>query len=122
MCAWHWEHLLEDLIRSERETELRRRPQDTGGTALEEGLETLFLPHGSSAVTEASVFGLTLASFDLKTCLDHVAGCRQVGSGHTGDGTGRQELDNTELVSGRFTEQVGLQMRICREVDGRERD
>lgn len=71
-------------------------------------------------MAQAEVFRLALASFDLQTGLDHVAGGGQVGGGHTGDRTGSQELDDAQLVGGGLAEEVGLQVGVRGEVDGRE--
>ncbi len=73
-------------------------------------------------MAQTGVCLLALAGFDLETGLDHVTGRCKIGSGHTGDRTGGEELDDTELVRSGFSEEVGFKVGVCREVDGGERD
>lgn len=122
MRTRHGEPLLQDFVGGQGETELRRGTDDTGRTALEERAEAFVLPDGCCAVAEAGVADIALAGFDLQTGLDDVAGCCQVGGGHTGDGTGCEELDDAELVAGGFAEHFGFQVRVGREVDSGEGD
>lgn len=73
-------------------------------------------------MAEAGVADFTLAGFDLQTGFDDVAGCCQVGSGHTGDGTGGEELDDAESVGLGFAKHFGFQVGVGGEVDGGEGD
>lgn len=68
-------------------------------------------------MAQAGVPDLTLAGFDLQTCLDDIAGRCHVGGWHTGNGTGCEELHDTEFVAGGFTEHVGFQVRVGRKVN-----
>lgn len=118
--AVHGEHALQDFVAGKSETELGRGTQDTGGTTLEECLEALLLEYGLGAVAEGSVLCVTLAALDLQTGLDDVERCGEVGGGHTGDGTGGEQLNNSELLGGRLAEEVLLEMAVEGEVNGRE--
>jgi len=111
---------LQHFVAGQCKTELRRRSHDTGWSTLEEGLQAFLLPDRLRAITETVVGSIALARLDLKTCLDDVARCSKVGSGHTGDGTGSQHLNNTELLLSALAEVVLLQMAVCWEVDGGE--
>lgn len=73
-------------------------------------------------MAQAGVADLALAGFDLQTCLDDIAGCCHVGGWHTGNGTGREELHDTKFAAGSFTEYVGFQVRVGREVNCGEWD
>ena len=115
------EHALQDFVTGKGETELWRRSQDTSGATLEEGLEALLFEDGLGAVAERGVLCVTLAAFDLQTSLDHVKGSGEVGGRHTGDGTGGEQLDDTQLLGRRLAEEVLLQVAVEGEVDGRER-
>jgi hypothetical protein len=111
------EDTLKDLICGEGESELGRRSEDTRRTALEEGSETFFLPDSPGGVTESSVVGIALAGLDLESGLDHIARGGKVRSGHTSDGTGSEELHNTELLGLGLAEHILLEVEVCREVD-----
>ena len=113
-------NVLQQLVRGEREAELRRRPEDARGAALEEGLEALLLPDGLGCVPQARVRRVTLARLDLQARLDDVARRGQVRGGHAGDGARREELEDAELLGLRLAEEVLLQVGVGREVDGRE--
>jgi hypothetical protein len=89
------EKILKKLVTSESETELRRRTKDTGGSTLEEGAETFFLPDSLGAVAERCVLGLSLTGFYLQTSLDDVARGGKVCCRHTSNGTCRQQLQDT---------------------------
>jgi len=118
----HRQRLLQHLVRREREAELRTRPQDPRGPALEESAEAFFLVDGAGAVAQTGVFGLALAGFDLQTGLDDVAGGGEVRGGHTGDGARGEELHDAESLVGAFAEEVALQVVVGGEVDGGEGD
>lgn len=113
---------LEHFVRGESETELGGRSEDSCRTALEEGREALLFPDGLGSVSQAVVGRLTLSGLNLETGLDDVARSGQVRSGHTGNGTSCQELNNTELVGGRLAEEVLLEMAVGGEVNGGERN
>lgn len=100
LAARHGQECLEDFVGGEGETELRGGSEDSGGTTLEEGRETLFFPDGLGGVSEAGVRGFALAGLDLQTSLDDVAWRREVGGGHAGNGTGGKELQDTQLLGG----------------------
>jgi hypothetical protein len=89
------EKVLEKLVASESETELRRRTKDTGRSTLEEGAETFFLPNSLGAVAERCVLSLSLTGFYLQTSLDDVARSSKVCCRHTSNGTSRQQLQDT---------------------------
>jgi hypothetical protein len=95
LCTRKREKTLEKLVTSESETELRRRTKNTGRSTLEEGAETFFLPNSLGAVTERCVLGFSLTGFYLQTSLDDVARSGQVRCRHTGNGTCRQQLQDT---------------------------
>ena len=116
----HREPLHKQLVRGEGEAELRGGTDDTRGTALEEGLEALLLQDGRRAVTQARVADFALAGFHLQAGLDDIAGRREVGGGHTGDSTCRQELHHAQLLGLRLAEEIRFQMRVGGEVDGGE--
>lgn len=118
----HGEPLLQDFIGGQGETKLRRGTDDTSGTALEERAKAFLLPDMRCAVAETGVADFALAGFDLQTGFDDVAGCCQVGGGHTGDGTGSEELDDAEFVGWGFAEHFGLQVGVGREVNGGKGD
>ena len=120
LAARHGHHCLQDFVHGESETELRRRSENTSGTTLEESRESFLLPDGLGGVAQTSVLSFTLAGLDLQTRLDDIARCREVSSGHTGNGTSSQELNDTQLLSGRLAEEVLLEMVIRGEVDGGE--
>lgn len=122
MRPGHREPFLQNFVGRQSETELWGRPNNTRRTTLEERLEAFLLPDSCGAVAETRVVDLTLASFDLQTRLDDIAGRSEVSSGHTGNGTGGEKLHNTELVGLGFAEEVGLEVRVGREVDGGERN
>lgn len=73
-------------------------------------------------MAERGVFCLSLSSFDLQTGFDDITRGGEVGSRHTGYGSGSQELDNTQLLGGRLAEEVCFQMGVRWEVDCREWD
>lgn len=112
--------VLEQLVRGEREAELGRRPEDARGAALEEGPEALLLPDGPGRVAQARVRRVALARLDLQTRLDDVARRGQVRGRHAGDGAGREQLEDAELLGLRLAKEILLQVGVCREVDGRE--
>ena len=73
-------------------------------------------------MTKTIVGGLTLSRLDLQTRLDDVARCGEVGRRHTSNSTGSQHLKNTQLLLCALAKEVLLEMAICWEVDGRERN
>jgi hypothetical protein len=87
--------VLQKLVTSESETELRRRTKDTGRSTLEEGTEAFFLPNGLGAVAQRCVLGFSLTGFYLQTSLDNVARSGQVSCRHTGNGTCGEQLQDT---------------------------
>lgn len=111
---------LQNFVACQCEPKLRRRSHDTCWTTLEESLEAFLLVDHLRAVTKTVVCSLALARFDLQTCLDNVAGCGKVRSGHTGDGTSSQHLDDTKLLLRALAKEVLLEMAVGREVDGGE--
>lgn len=117
-----WHDVLQQLVRGEREAELRRRAHDARRPALEEGAETLLLPDGPRRVPEPGIRRVALARLDLQPRLDDVAGGGEVGGRHAGDGARRQQLQHAELLGLRLAKQVLLEVRVRREVDGREGD
>lgn len=56
----------------------------------------------------------------MQTGLDDVEGCCEVGGGHTGDGTGGEELEDAELLGGGLAKDVLLEVVVGREVDAGE--
>ena len=118
----HGQQVLQNLIHGEREPELRRRAHDTRRTALEERLEALFFVHRLGAVGERGVSGVALASLDLETGLDDVAGGGEVGGWHTSDCAGGEELEDAEFLGGGLAEVVALEVVVGGEVDGGEGD
>jgi hypothetical protein len=84
------EKILKKLVTSESETELRRRTKNTGGSTLEEGAETFFLPDSLGTVAERCVLSLSLTGFYLQTSLDDIARSSKVCCRHTSNGTCRQ--------------------------------
>jgi hypothetical protein len=111
---------LQELVRSKGASELRGAAHDTSRTALEERLEAFLLIDGGRTVEEATVMGLSLASFHLKTRLDDVKRRREVRGGHTGDGSRAQKLEDAQALGLGFAEDVLLEMSIGREVNCRE--
>lgn len=111
---------LQDLVRSEGETKLWRGAHDTRGATLEESRGALLFQNCAGCVRETGVGCLALAGLDLETCLDDVEGCCEVGGGHTGNGTGSEELQDAELLGGRLAKDVLLEVVIGREVDAGE--
>src|SRR5439155_123846 len=91
------EEALEDLVRGERKAELRRRPSDASRPALEEGPEALLLVDGPGSVPQPGIGRVALTRLDLESGLDHVARCGQVRGGHTGNGAGREQLQDSQL-------------------------
>ena len=120
LAAGHGQNVLEDFIGGKGEAKLRRRTEDTSGAALEKGPEALLLPDGAGGVAQTSVRSLTLAGLDLETGLDNIARGREVGGGHTRNGTSGEELQDAQLVGLGLAEKVSLQVAVGREVDGGE--
>lgn len=111
---------LQDLVRGEGETELWRGTHDTRGSTLEESRGALLFQNCAGCVRETGIGCLALAGLDLETGLDDVEGGCEVGGGHTGDGTGGEELEDTELLGGRLAKDILLEVVVGREVDAGE--
>ena len=118
----HREQLLQDFVGGQGKPELRRRPHDTSRTPLKEGLETFLLQNGLCTMPERGVAGLALSRFDLEASLDDIARCGEVGCWHTRNCACSQKFKNTKLFRRGFSENVGLEVRVCGEVNGGERN
>jgi len=118
----HRQRVVQQLVGGQREAELRRRAQDAGRAALPERAEALLRHDLARAVRQPRVRGLALARLHLQPRFDHVARRRQVRGRHARDRARRQQLQHAELLGWRLAEQVLLQMRVRREVDGGEGD
>ena len=111
---------MQDLVRGEGKSELRRRAQHARGAAFEEGAETLFGVDSAGAVAQGGVFCLALTGLDLEACLDDVAGRSQISSRHTRDGAGGQQLHDAEFLIGAFAKHVALEVVVGWEIDSGE--
>lgn len=73
-------------------------------------------------MAQAGIFRLSLTRFNLQACLDDIAGRCEVGCRHTRNGACGEKLENPERLGRGLAENFGFQMRICREIDRRERN
>ena len=70
----HRQHLLQNLVRRQREPELWTGPQNPRWPALEERTQPLFPPHRPGTMPQTRVLRLALSRLDLQPRLDHVTG------------------------------------------------
>lgn len=73
-------------------SELGTRSDNSSDTTLEQGLETFFFRYRDQGVKETLVMRMSCSSLGLKTCLDTIEGCRQVG--WTNEATRQYEISS----------------------------
>ena len=111
-APWHGQHCLQNLVPGEGEAKLRGTAEDSGRSALEKGAEAFLLPDEASALSQGGVCRFAFTRLDLETRLYHVAGSREVGCGHAGDGTCSEELENAELFVRGFAEDITFEVIV----------